>query len=69
MPKYAVDKISNEILTRIEWMEAQLLNWGFVQVESDLDNDYFDKILNELPPLCKRNGNRHRQVELQEIKS
>ncbi len=43
------DHLCNEILTAIEIREARLLNWGFVDVWSNLESDLSD-LLQQLPP-------------------
>jgi predicted RNA-binding Zn-ribbon protein involved in translation (DUF1610 family) len=43
------DQLCDEVLSLIEYDETSLLNWGFVEVENDLDRR-MTTILNKLPP-------------------
>jgi hypothetical protein len=51
-PTQQLDGLCNELLTLIEIQEARLLNWGFVNVRSDLMNE-LNELIQSLPPASR----------------
>jgi hypothetical protein len=62
-PKGQFDWLCNETLSLIEIEEARLLNWGFVDITSNLDEE-LPALLNRLPPVAAEVWSQAQQAGL-----